>query len=311
MPTTMRLNGRAIALAGLYLVLWGAATGYLAARGADWTFPLISLGVFGLALSGAAWALTRKARPAAIPVKRPGVELAAVLAFLTVYAVVFLGWGLGAVKQVYPPGPAHEGLVLAVKLAVHVVAPALILAALGARIAPLFSAGAARPGFWPPLLVLGVILFALLAVVSPSLKQISGLHLAAPQLAAVGVATFAWLAVEAGLCEEFLFRAVLQSRLSAFLKTEVGAVVIGALLFALAHAPGLYLRGGPGVDGWSTDPLQVVAFTVATLSPLALLFGTLWARTRSLLLIVLLHAAIDTLPNMAEFAHTWGLAGGG
>lgn len=308
MPMTTRLNGRAMTLAGLYLALWGAATGYLAAKGADWTFPLVSLGIFGLALSGLAWALTRKARPQAIAVKRPGMELAAILAFLAVYAVVFLGWGLGAVKQVFPPGPSHEWLVLGTKLLVHVVAPAVILAALGARIAPLFSAGATRPGFWPPLIVLGLILFALLAVVSPSLKQVSGLHLATPQLALVGVASFAWLAVEAGLCEEFLFRAVLQSRLAAVLKTELGAVVIGALLFALAHAPGLYLRGGPEVDGWSTDPLQVVAFTVATLSPLALLFGTLWARTRSLLLIVLLHAAVDTLPNMAAFAHTWRLA---
>lgn len=305
MPKTRRLNGRALALAGLYLLLWGAATGYLAAKGADWSFPLISLGVFGLALSGLAWALTRKARPTAIPVRRPGVELAAVLAFLAVYAVVFLGWGLGAVKQVYPPGQAHEWLVLAVKLVVHVAIPAAILAALGARIAPLFSAGITKPGFWPPLIVLGLILFALLAVVSPSLKQISALHMAPPQLALVGVASFAWLAVEAGLCEEFLFRAVLQSRLAAVLKTELGAVVIGALLFALAHAPGLYLRGGPQVDGWSADPLQVVAFTVATLSPLALLFGALWARTRSLLLVVLLHAAVDTLPNMAEFARTW------
>jgi uncharacterized protein len=73
----------------------------------------------------------------------------------------------------------------------------------------------------------------------------------------------------------------------------------------LAHAPGLYLRGKPGVDGYSTDPLQVVAFTVALLSPIALLFGTLWARTRSLLLIVLLHATVDVLPNLAEFVRTW------
>ena len=65
------------------------------------------------------------------------------------------------------------------------------------------------------------------------------------------------------------------------------------------------LRGNPEVDGYSTDLLQVVAFTVATPSPIALLFGTLWARTRSLLLIVLLHAALDVLPNLADFVRTW------
>jgi hypothetical protein len=49
----------------------------------------------------------------------------------------------------------------------------------------------------------------------------------------------------------------------------------------------------------------VTAFTVGALSPVAVLFGTLWARTHSLLLIVLLHAAVDVLPNLAEFVRTW------
>lgn len=294
-----------MALGGLYLALWGASTGYLAARGADWTFPIISLGIFGIALSGLAFVLTRKARPQPIPVRRPGVELAAVLAFLLVYAVGFLGWGMGAVKAVFPPGREHELLVAGVKLLVHVVAPAVLLAALGARVAPLFRAGVSRPGFWPPLLVLGAIIFALLAVVSPALKQIAGLHASPLTLAWAGPASFIWMAIVAGLCEEFLFRGVLQSRLSAVLRTEFGAVMIGSLLFALAHFPGLYFRGAPGVDGYSTDALQVAAFTIATLSPIAVLFGTLWARTRSLLLVVLLHGAVDTLPNMAEFVRTW------
>jgi membrane protease YdiL (CAAX protease family) len=153
--------------------------------------------------------------------------------------------------------------------------------------------------------VLGAIILALLCVLSPALGEIAALHASAATLLWAAPATFIWLAIEAGLCEEFLFRAVLQTRLAAVLKTEAGAVVTGAALFALAHVPGLYFRGHPGVDGYSTDPLQVMAFTVAVLSPVALLFGTLWARTRCLLLIVLLHAAVDVLPNMAEFVRTW------
>lgn len=294
-----------MALGGLYLALWGASTAYLAARGADWTFPIVSLGIFGIALSGLAFVLTRKARPRPVPVRRPGLELIAVLAFLTIYAVGFLGWGMGLVKAALPPGREHELLVMAVKLLVHVVAPAVLLAALGAQVRPLFRAGVTQPGFWPPLIVLGAIILALLCVVSPSLKQIAGLHASTATLAWAAPAAFLWLAIEAGLCEEFLFRAVLQSRLTAFLRTEVGAVAIGSLLFALAHAPGLYLRGNIEVDGWSTDPVQVAAYTIASLSPLALLFGTLWARTRSLLLVVLLHASVDVLPNLAEFVRTW------
>lgn len=294
-----------LVFAGLYLALWGGSTAYLAVKGADWIFPLISLGVFGLTLSGLAWVLTRNARPPAILVQRPAVELAAVLAFLAVYAVGFLGFGMTAVKGVFPPGPQQELLVLGVKLLVHVALPALLLMALAARVGPLFAARANRPGFWPPLIVLAAILTALLAVVSPSLKQIAELHPSLATLAWAAPLSFAWIALEAGLSEEFLFRAVLQTRLAAALRSDAGAIVVGALVFALAHAPGLYLRGDPGVDGYSTDPLQVAAFTLATLSPIAILFGVLWMRTRSLLLVVLLHASVDFLPNLSEFIGIW------
>src|SRR5258706_13617542 len=112
MPTFSRFRGRTASgawrwLAG-YLVAWAAATGYLAFKGADWTFPLISLGVFGVALSGLALLLTRNARPAPVPVFRPGLELAAVLGFLAVYAVGFLGWGMGAVRHVFPAGREQD-----------------------------------------------------------------------------------------------------------------------------------------------------------------------------------------------------------
>jgi membrane protease YdiL (CAAX protease family) len=305
MPHWSRVDARAARFVGVYLVLWAIATTYLALKGADWILPAVSLGVFGGALPALSIALTRKAARPPVPVRRPGVELAAVLGFLAIYAIVFLGWGMSATRAAVPAGREQELLVLVVKLAVHVGAPVLLLAALGAELKPLFRSGLGRPGFWPPLLVLGAIILALLCVISPALSEIQALHASAATLAWAAPAAFIWLALEAGLCEEFLFRAVLQTRLAAVLKTETGAVVIGALLFALAHAPGLYLRGKPGVDGYSTDPLQVIAFTVALLSPIALLFGTLWARTRSLLLIVLLHATVDVLPNLAEFVRTW------
>ena len=293
------------AFVGIYAALWAAATGYLAARGADWVFPLVSLGVFGVLLSGLAWALTRNAHPPTVPVQRPALEIGAVLAFLAVYAVGFLGFGMTALRGVFPPGREQELLVLGAKLVVHVALPTLLLAVLGARLSPLFAARVRQPGFWPPLAVLGVVLIGLLAVVSPSLKQIGALHPSLVTLAWAAPASFIWIAIEAGLCEEFLYRAVLQTRLAAALRSEIGAVVIGALVFALAHAPGLFLRGNAETDGWSTDPVQVIAFTMATLSPLALLFGTLWTRTRSLLLVVLLHAAVDFLPNLPEFLKTW------
>ena len=305
MTATSRIPARAATFVCGYLVLWGASTAYLAAKGADWTLPAISLAAFGVALPLLSLPLTRNAAPPKITVARPALELWVILGFLVFYAVAFLGWGMNATRAALPAGRGQDLLVLLVKLLMHVAAPALLLAALGAKIAPLFSSSAGRPGFWPPLLVLGAIILALLCVVSPALDEIEALHASVATLAWAAPASFLWLAIEAGLCEEFLFRAVLQTRLAAVLKTQAAAIVGGAVLFALAHVPGLYLRGHPGVDGYSTDPLQVTAFTLAVLSPVAVLFGTLWARTRSLLLIVLLHAAVDVLPNLPEFVRIW------
>ena len=36
-------------------------------------------------------------------------------------------------------------------------------------------------------------------------------------------------------------------------------------------------------------------------------FGVLWARTRSLTLLVLLHGMFDTPSNLARFMDVWGL----
>jgi len=38
---------------------------------------------------------------------------------------------------------------------------------------------------------------------------------------------YLWLVVEVGLVEEFFFRALLQSRLSVFLRSEVSGIVLG------------------------------------------------------------------------------------
>ena len=40
-------------------------------------------------------------------------------------------------------------------------------------------------------------------------------------------------------------------------------------------------------------------------APIGLLFGLTYARTKSLLPVVLRHACVDVLPNLAEFIETW------
>ncbi len=297
-----RSGGRAVLL---YLLIWGVAVAYLAVRGADWTFPIASLVIFGLILGGLIWFLTRKMNAPAVPVAHPQRESVGLLAYLVIYAVLLIGIWLGTVRHAIPPGKEQELAVVGYKLLIHVVAPAAIILALGGAVRPLFDSGVKRRGFWTTLIVLCALMFALLAVVSPSLKQIGALGLAPIAAIFWVLAAWAWNSVEAGLCEEFLFRACLQSRLTAWLKSPAAAIVATSVLFALSHWPGLYLRGNAEVDGWSTDPIQVAAFTIATLSPLSIALGLLWARSRSLLLIVLVHGAIDALPNTTELVHIW------
>ncbi len=289
-----------------YFGIWGASTAYLAATGGDWVFPIASLLIFGLIFSAVIWFLTRRMNAPAVPVERPKRESLGLLAYLVIYAVLLIGVWLGTVREAIPEGPSQEIAVLAYKLMIHVGIPATLILLLGGALRPLFDSGVRRPGFWPTLIVLSAMMFALLAVVSPSLQQIGALDLGPAAVLLAVLASWAWVSIEAGLCEEFLFRACLQSRLTAWLSSPATAIVATSILFGLTHWPGLYLRGGPGVDGWSADPIQVAAFTVATLSPLSISIGLLWARSRSLLLIVLVHGAIDALPNTAEFVRIWG-----
>jgi uncharacterized protein len=290
---------------GAYLILWGGAVAYLFATGGDWSTPIFVLGIFGVLLTSLAWLLTRGAQAPKIDVKRPALESVAVLIYVGLYAIFFLGYGMTAAREALPPGREQELLVIALKLTVHVVLPALLLLMLGAKLAPLFQAGLSGRKFWRTLVVLGAAILGVLAVISPSLNNIAELNAAPALLAWAAPLSFIWIALEAGLCEEFLYRSVLQTRLTAWLRSPWIGVVVTSVIFGLAHAPGLYLRGGPGVDGWSTDPLQVVAHSIATLAPVGLLFGLIYARTKSLLLVVLLHGLVDVMPNMPDFIRTW------
>jgi membrane protease YdiL (CAAX protease family) len=262
--------------------------------------------IFGILLGALIWFLTRKMDAPPVPVANPRRESIAFLVYVAIYAVLFIAVGLGAVREAIPEVQAQDLGVLAYKLAIHVAIPAGLVLLLGSALRPLFDTGVRRRGFWPALVVLCGLMFALLALVSPSLRQIGALGLAPAAALLWVLLSWAWMSVEAGLCEEFLFRACLQSRLTAWLQSPATAIVVTSVLFGLAHWPGLYLRGGPGVDGWSTDPLQVAAFTIATLSPLSVSMGLLWARSRSLLLVVLVHGSIDALPNTAELFRIWG-----
>lgn len=289
-----------------FAAVWAGSVYYLFAQGnEDWFTGVLVMGIFGVAMSGLAWALTLGAQAPPIEAKRPALESGAIIVYLALYAVLFTGFGMSAARAAFPEGPQQEALVMGVKLIAHVVLPALILVLLGVRLAPLFQAGLSGRKFWRTLIVLGAIILALLCVISPSLKNIADTNAAFATLAWVAPVSFVWIAIEAGLNEEFLFRAVLQTRLQALFKSPWAGVFVSALVFAVAHVPGLFLRGGADTDGSSADLVQVIAYTFAVLAPMGLLFGLIYARTKSLLLVVLLHGLVDVLPNMSDFIRHW------
>lgn len=119
----------------------------------------------------------------------------------------------------------------------------------------------------------------------------------------------AWLAIEAGLVEEFFFRALLQSRLSGWFRSEITGVVLMSLLFGLAHAPGFIFRHAGVVEGLGANPSTVdaLAYSIVTLAVSGIFFGIIWVRTRNLLALIIIHAATDLFPNFSDFVSTWGL----
>jgi membrane protease YdiL (CAAX protease family) len=298
-------KGAAIIAALVYVLLWSGSTFYLFATGGDWTSGVFIMAIFGLALSGVAWLLTRGADAPRIEVRRPALESGAVLVYLALYAVLFLGFGMTWAREALPAGPSQESLVLGLKLLVHVAAPAILIALLGAKLGPITQLGLRGRKFWRTLIVMGLIILGLVFVVTPSLKNISAIPPTLDVMIWALPLGYVWMMLEAGVTEEFLFRAVAQTRFTAWLKSAWAGVILTAIIFGLAHAPGLFMRGGPDVDGWSADPFQVIAHTIAVLSPIGLLFGLIYARTKSLLLVVLLHGLVDWLPNLPEFVETW------
>jgi membrane protease YdiL (CAAX protease family) len=286
------------------LVLYAAALAMLGSEGAIGAVEaLFVLGAMGFALPALAFASSGKASRA-LPPRAPIApgEISAVLGYLALFAVFVLGFGFTALNSAVPGEPAQTVVKTLVKLATMVLLPVLLLRHYGrertAWLAPWFS--------WRlhalPLIVVGAGLLAIQVVFGRGLQTIGALHPSAGTLAWAVPACLAWMTLEAGLCEEVLFRAVLQDRLAAWFGSNAAAVLWGAMLFGLAHAPGLYLRGAASMEGVSEATISwAIAYSIVMIAPVGLAFGVLWARTRNLWLLAVLHGMTDTLPNLAPF----------
>jgi uncharacterized protein len=298
---------RTVICAALYLVAWTGSSAFLARLpGGSMVEQLLVLGTFGVVFPAIALIVTRGDRPTVAGAERGRLELAAALLYLAAFSILVLGWGFSFLREHVPPGRARDLVRLAVKLLTMCAGPVLLFRMLGSRAVPAGALRLRRTGILPGV-VLGVALLAFQAVFGRGLRTLSELHPSTPTLLWGVTAALVWLAVEAGLTEEVIFRAVVQTRFAAVLSSEAGAVFVAAAVFGLAHAPGLYLRGGHLAEGLAGVPTWswAVAYSIATVSPAGLFFGVLWWRTRSLLLVVFLHGWMDLLPNLAEFIRTW------
>jgi membrane protease YdiL (CAAX protease family) len=120
---------------------------------------------------------------------------------------------------------------------------------------------------------------------------------------------FISLVIEVGLVEEFFFRALLQSRLTVWLRSPRAAILVSGLIFGLAHVPGLWLRGASSLEGLSPDAGidAILAVAIVNLSIAGIFMGIIWHYTRNLWLIMFIHALVDLLPNFGEFVKLFNL----
>lgn len=263
--------------------------------------------ILGLVLPALAMLVTRDVSPLVQAVRRPSEETTILLVYLVGIAV-FLVSGFPAVNRIALE-PLHSALLLALKLLTFVVLPAVILMALGRyRLRELMPAALSWVAFWP---AFWMSLAALLmqCALGRGLDDIRNAHVPASVIAIAAPPCFGWLAVEVGVVEEFFFRAVLQERLAAYLRSSWGGLVVAALLFGLVHAPGLYLRTGATQEAIGPHPplLLAIGYSIVLTSLAGLFLGVLWMRTRNLAVVAVVHAVGDLLPNLVPWMKAFHL----
>lgn len=285
---------------GFFLVLLSQREGFPLAE------PAALMLLVGVGFSALEWRITRGLAPLRFDVRQPAGEAGLLLGYLLAI-VAFLTWGMQAIRRAVITPPWDSLALVAAKLIVFVLLPAALLVAIGRyRIADIFTISASAPhlraAFW---MALAMIIFQ--AVLGRGISDLYRSGLSTAWVVAGASLLFLWLVVEVGLVEEFFFRTLLQSRLAALLRSEVAAVVLMSILFGLAHAPGFYLRTASTMEALGPHPslLMAIGYSIVVTSVTGFFLGILWARTRNLAVVVLVHAAADLLPGLAPALTMW------
>ena len=310
-----RLAGNRILIGGLIFYACAFAV-LLRNKSFDATGAVVVLIVFGIVFPLIAWIATRRAIPLSISVKRSKSQLIVLIGYIIVLSVYLIG-GPQWIDQHLPSSWIDSARVrffitLAKKLIVFVAVPFTIFRfGFGYRIRDfgiqLEGLRALRRSHLPVVLVVSAAFLAFQYFVSGGGAAFRQGHFTVYQLLLGLPLCFIWLFVEAGLVEEFFFRALIQSHLAAAFKSEVSGTVLMSLIFGLAHAPGFIFRHAGEVEGLGSNPtaFDAVAYSIVVLAISGVTFGVIWARTKNLFAVMLIHAAGDLFPNFAGFAQTW------
>ena len=316
MPTKNHFNPVAIGGLILYAVSF---TVLLQNKNFEPGGALIVLALFGIIFPALAWLATLRAVPLSIsvqPTAREMLVLGACIAALSLYLVGGPQWINNHLPQTWiDSSRINFFITLAKKLIVFVLIPfGIFRFVFGYRFRDF---GFQQEGFralrgnhLPMVLVVGGALLAFQFFLGNGAAPIREGKFTVGQLLLGLPLCFVWLVIEVGLVEEFFFRALVQSRLGAWFKSEVSGVVLMSLVFGLAHAPGFISRGAGTVEGLGANPtaLEATAYSIVVLAVSGILFGVMWTRTKNLVALMLLHAAGDLLPNFAEFINVWQIA---
>jgi membrane protease YdiL (CAAX protease family) len=301
------------------LLLYVSSLGVLSQnRTFEFSGALIVLVIFGLIFPALAWFATIRAVPLSVsvhPSVREMLVLVACIIGLSIYLIAGPQWIDNHLPSSWIDSSRIKFFVtLAKKLIVFVAIPFGIFRFLfGYRIRDfgiqVEGLRALRRSHLPVVLLVGGALIAFQYFLGGAAVPLREGKFTAYQLLLGLPLCFVWLIIEVGLVEEFFFRALVQSRLAAWFKSEVSGVIVMSLIFGLAHAPGFIFRQAGNVEGLGVNPsvFDSLAYSIAILAVSGILFGVIWYRTKNLLALMLLHAAGDLLPNFSNFIKVWQL----
>jgi membrane protease YdiL (CAAX protease family) len=293
---------------GAYFALWAAALVLLrGVEGFEASEALAAGVILGLVFPALAILTTRRVSRLPYVVRRPGIETAALAAYLAAIAWVLVA-GFGRVASIKVE-PLHSVVLLSVKLVALVLVPATITLGMGHYSIPELIPISLRWRDLRPALWMSFAALLMQSLIGRGLHDIRGARL---PLGVVVVATplsFLWLMIEVGVVEEFFFRVLLQERLGVALRSPWGGLVVAALLFGLVHAPGFYLRPAATQEALGSHPslLMAVGYSIVLTSLAGLFLGVLWMRTKNFAVLVIVHAAADFLPNLVTWVRTFHL----